>query len=59
MPPGERVKYVRGLLCWRCNATYLGRGITIERSRNVTTYLERFAAANDNGAPPIDAWLPK
>lgn len=44
MPPEQRARYVRGLLCWRCNTTFVGRGITAERSRNVTSYLEAFDA---------------
>lgn len=44
MPPDQRKLYVRGLLCWVCNHYYLGRGISIEKSRNVTTYLESYAA---------------
>lgn len=44
MPPEQRKLYVRGLLCWVCNHYYLGRGISIEKSRNVTTYLEQYAA---------------
>jgi hypothetical protein len=43
MPPERRVKYVRGVVCWRCNHYYLGRGITIERARNVVAYLEAYA----------------
>lgn len=42
LPPGERKKWVRGLLCWVCNHYYLGRGITIPKARNVVAYLERF-----------------
>jgi hypothetical protein len=42
MPPDERVKFVRGLLCYRCNTTFVGRGITVERSRGVTAYLEAY-----------------
>lgn len=42
LPPEKRKLYVRGLLCWRCNTTFVGRGITVERSRCVTTYLEAF-----------------
>jgi hypothetical protein len=42
LPPEQRRLYVRGLLCWTCNTTYVGRGITITRSRNVTKYLERY-----------------
>lgn len=45
MPPEERVKYVRGLLCWVCNHYYCGRGITIAKSKNLTAYLEGY----DNG----------
>ena len=44
MPPEKRKLYVRGLLCWRCNTTFVGRGITVERSRGVTSYLEAFEA---------------
>lgn len=43
MPPEKRKLFVRGLLCWRCNTTFVGRGITAERSRNVTIYLELHA----------------
>jgi hypothetical protein len=42
LPPEERAKWVRGLLCWRCNTTFVGRGVTIERSRSVTDYLVAF-----------------
>jgi hypothetical protein len=44
LPPETRKTAVRGLLCFRCNTTYCGRSITIERSQNVTRYLERFAS---------------
>lgn len=42
MPPEQRVLFVRGLLCWRCNTTFVGRGITVERSQNVTSYLVNY-----------------
>jgi hypothetical protein len=42
MPPELRKQYVRGVVDWFCNKNYLARGITIERSKNVTSYLERF-----------------
>ena len=42
MPPERRKLYVRGLTDWWCNKTFLGRGITVERARNVVTYLEKF-----------------
>lgn len=40
MPPEKRRLHVRGLLCWFCNHTYVGRAITIQKSKNVTEYLE-------------------
>lgn len=43
MPSEERKKYVRGLLCYWCNKTYVGRGITVEIARGVVLYLERYA----------------
>ena len=42
MPDEERKKYVRGLLCWFCNHYYVGRCITIEKAKNVATYLEEY-----------------
>ena len=42
MPPEQRKKFVRGLLCWRCNTTFVGRAITVERSKAVTEYLENY-----------------
>jgi len=42
MPPEKRARFVRGMLCWFCNKTYVGRCITIEKSRRVTEYLEHF-----------------
>jgi hypothetical protein len=44
LPPAERRKHVRGLLCWFCNRYYAGRSITVEKSKSVTAYLERHAA---------------
>lgn len=44
MPPEQRKLYVRGLLCFRCNTTFVGRGITVERSEGVTTYLKNYQA---------------
>lgn len=42
-PPEERAKAVRGLLCFFCNQYYVGRCITVAKSRRVTEYLERYA----------------
>lgn len=49
-PPEERVLYVRGLLCWRCNTTYLGRGISIDRAKKVVSYLEEYQLRRPNDA---------
>jgi hypothetical protein len=42
MPPDQRKRFVRGLLCWFCNRQYLCRGITVERSQRVTLYLQEY-----------------
>ena len=42
LPPEERKKFVRALVCYWCNKSYLGRGITIEKSKRVTQLLEEF-----------------
>lgn len=52
MPPEQRKLYVRGLLCFRCNTTFVGRGVTVERSRRVTLYLEAFEARRPPPPPP-------
>lgn len=44
MPPEKRKQFVRGAVCYWCNRSFLGRGITIEKSRNVTAYLEQYQA---------------
>jgi recombination endonuclease VII len=41
MPAGKKALYVRGLLCFFCNKLYCGRGITIEKSKAVTAYLQQ------------------
>lgn len=43
LSPDKRKLFVRGLLCWVCNHYYLGRGITVDKARNVVSYLERYA----------------
>lgn len=41
-PAHLRKLFVRGLTCWVCNHYYLGRGITLEKARNVVRYLEEY-----------------
>lgn len=42
-PPEQRKLAVRGLLCFRCNTTYVGRAITVDRAKAVVAYLEAYA----------------
>ena len=42
MAPEIRWLYVRGVTCWWCNSTHLGRGITAEKARNTAVYLEDY-----------------
>lgn len=44
LPPEKRKLYVRGLLCWFCNESYVGRAINIRKARNIVTYLEEYEA---------------
>ena len=44
LPPEQKRLYVRGICCWFCNHSYLGRGITLEKARNMVAYLEAYAA---------------
>lgn len=44
MPREQRRLHIRGLVDWWCNSRFLSRGITLERSRAVTTYLQRYEA---------------
>jgi len=42
MPPELRARYVRGILCFRCNTTYVGRSITVRRAQRVVEYLTQY-----------------
>lgn len=42
LPPEERVKYIRGAVCWFCNNYYIGRAITIRKAKNVVEYLTTY-----------------
>lgn len=42
LPPEKRKAYVRGLVCWYDNRYFLSKGITAEKAKNITTYLEEF-----------------
>lgn len=42
MPPSERKKYVRGLLCYTCNRFHLSRGMDKNKALNISRYLEDY-----------------
>lgn len=42
MPPEKRKMFVRGLLCQFCNRFYLAKRMTVEKAKNIITYLEEF-----------------
>lgn len=42
LPPNIRKLHVRGILCHYCNFRLLPKGLTVEKSRNITQYLEAF-----------------
>lgn len=44
LPPEKRKLYVRGLLCFWCNKTYVGRAITVRKAERVLEYLKEFEA---------------
>lgn len=43
LPPHEKKKYVRGILCMWCNFRILRRGVTIEKLKNAIAYLEAYS----------------
>lgn len=51
LPPDQRKRYVRGLLCFRCNVSFVGRGVTVERARNVVSYLENYTDRLSGASP--------
>lgn len=42
MKPEKRRLHVRGVVCWWCNKTYLGRSITVAKAEGVLAYLRAF-----------------
>lgn len=42
MKDENKKKYCRGILCYMCNRFYVAKGITVEKAKNVVTYLENF-----------------
>jgi hypothetical protein len=54
-PPTERVKAVRGLLCFYCNFRRVGRGMTLAYARRIVSYLEAYEErkAEINDSPQL------
>ena len=42
LPPDQRKSYVRGVTCWWCNKSFLSKGMTIEKAKNIVKYLEDY-----------------
>ena len=42
MPPDERKKFVRGILCFTCNKFRMTKGTTLETARGMVEYLEEY-----------------
>ncbi len=47
MPPEQRRKYVRGLLCWTCNRYFLARGATVQKMLDAAEYLRQYQERRD------------
>lgn len=44
LPPQEKRKYVRGIICYQCNFKLLEKSNTLKRLKQGVAYLERFEA---------------
>lgn len=53
LPPHQRKLFVRGLLCFRCNTTFVGRGVTIQRAERVAAYLRIYASRRPAEVPAV------
>ena len=42
MPPERRKLHVRGILCWFCNSSYMGKGMTLSKALNMVEYLRAY-----------------
>ena len=48
MPPEQRRRYVRGILCRHCNWKVVHSRLTAEQARRIATYLEAYEARRDS-----------
>jgi hypothetical protein len=44
LPPEERRKYVRGILCQWCNRSYMAKHMTEEKAKNIILYLTQYSS---------------
>ena len=42
LPPEEKRRYVRGIVCFTCNWIMLSRGVTVSKARGLLRYLEDY-----------------
>lgn len=42
LPPEERKKWVRGILCWHCNKTIVGSQLSAADGKNIHHYLRQW-----------------
>lgn len=59
MPPEQKRKHVRGLLCWHCNSVWLRRGATPEKLRKAADYLDEHERRKGLTAGLVSAKLDK
>lgn len=53
LEPAKRRKHVRGILCFFCNAYYIGRALTIAKALRVAAYLEAHEARKNHAETRI------
>ena len=49
LPPHQKRKHIRGLLCYVCNKFFAMRGMTEEKARRLVKYLASYAERSANG----------
>ena len=42
LSPEKKRAYIRAILCWWCNKSYMGKGITLEKAQNMITLLKEY-----------------
>lgn len=47
MPAAERARYVRGILCWKCNKFVVQSNLTAETAMNVARYIQSYEERRD------------